>query len=96
MKEKGVIHWLSPNRGADNSSGFTGLPGGSRGWTAFRVPPPRAAVVPSTTLAPPAFGGVLQSSIRSPFSGSCTIMVQILTGPRTIKLIGLSVRCVRD
>jgi uncharacterized protein (TIGR02145 family) len=30
MKESGLCHWLTPNEGADNSSGFTGLPGGYR------------------------------------------------------------------
>ena len=30
MKETGNIHWQSPNTGATNSSGFTGLPGGNR------------------------------------------------------------------
>lgn len=30
MKETGTDHWLAPNEGANNSSGFTGLPGGMR------------------------------------------------------------------
>ena len=30
MKESGTLHWGSPNTGATNSTGFTGLPGGMR------------------------------------------------------------------
>lgn len=30
MKESGLVHWESPNTGATNESGFTGLPGGVR------------------------------------------------------------------
>ena len=30
LKETGISHWLAPNTGATNSTGFTGLPGGYR------------------------------------------------------------------
>ncbi|MDD4033351.1 MAG: FISUMP domain-containing protein [Candidatus Paceibacterota bacterium] len=30
MKETGTAHWMEPNSGATNESGFTGLPGGFR------------------------------------------------------------------
>ena len=36
MKETGIEHWLSPNTGATNSSGFTGLPAGE--FDAYFVP----------------------------------------------------------
>lgn len=37
MKETGITHWESPNTSANNTIGFTGLPGGSRemGYTGF-------------------------------------------------------------
>jgi uncharacterized protein (TIGR02145 family) len=30
MKSQGISYWSSPNTGADNSSGFSSLPGGYR------------------------------------------------------------------
>jgi uncharacterized protein (TIGR02145 family) len=32
LKESGTTHWLPPNTGATNASGFSGLPGGYRGY----------------------------------------------------------------
>jgi uncharacterized protein (TIGR02145 family) len=32
MKEIGVSHWISPNTGANDSTGFTALPGGFRAY----------------------------------------------------------------
>ncbi|MCX6227223.1 MAG: fibrobacter succinogenes major paralogous domain-containing protein, partial [Bacteroidia bacterium] len=33
MKETGTAHWLSPNTGATNESGFTAIPGGERTYS---------------------------------------------------------------
>jgi len=33
MKEVGETHWLTPNHSANNSSGFSGLPGGRRSYS---------------------------------------------------------------
>jgi uncharacterized protein (TIGR02145 family) len=33
MKEEGTSHWIAPNFGATNESGFTGLPAGQRWFT---------------------------------------------------------------
>lgn len=35
MKEAGTLHWTTPNDGANNSSGWSALPGGQRGVNAF-------------------------------------------------------------
>jgi len=32
LKEAGTVHWAAPNTGATNSSGFTALPAGERGY----------------------------------------------------------------
>jgi uncharacterized protein (TIGR02145 family) len=35
MKEAGTVHWISPNTGATNSSGFTALGSGAHAYTGF-------------------------------------------------------------
>jgi len=79
--------WASPNTGATNSSGFSGLPGGYRG--------------PSGTFGGSSLGywwGSTTSSI-GPY-GSCRNLVSnsstLFTPSNTHQKWGLSVRCVRD
>ena len=87
LKEAGLSHWISPNAGATNSSGFTGLPAGFRystdgkfwgvGWETYwwSVTPccPSAAWVSYLSFNVP-------NHIRT-------------NGPETI---GISVRCIKD
>ena len=35
LKETGTTHWASPNTGATNETGFTALPGGTRGYNGY-------------------------------------------------------------
>jgi len=81
MKETGTTHWLSPNTGATNSSGFIGLPGGSRetdgGFYDLRW-----------------YGDFWSSSQNSAANLNCfSSFVSLFTKE---KAIGLSVRCIRD
>ncbi len=87
MKEKGNEHWNSPNTGATNSSGFTGLPGGYRvhfngsflssGFTGFYW----TSTVSNTNRAHGKFLHYNSTEISSDTSK---------------KLNGFSVRCIKD
>jgi len=86
MKEIGTNHWNSPNSGADNSSGFSALPGGNRNfngefndlgddgywWTANQYDS----------------NGAFYHSLNYFYSGIYT--------NGDIKFFGYSVRCVKD
>jgi len=88
LKEAGTSHWNSPNLGATNSSGFTALPGGRRdiGTTFFQV----------------TYYGYwwLSSNVSgdaAPFRSLGNTSVEMLgIGGTYFKIMGLSVRCVRN
>ena len=88
LKEAGTTHWLSPNTGATNSSGFTGLPGGDRYpyGTLFNSINTEGYWWSSTEGAPTTAPYLIMGS-NSASAG--------LTGPSD-KNFAFSVRCVRD
>jgi uncharacterized protein (TIGR02145 family) len=87
MKEAGITHWISPNTGATNSSGFTALPGGLRGGPTgiFSGLGEKAYFWTSTAQAVDAiYGRILDSNDASS------------TTTWAFKYVGMSVRCVKD
>ncbi len=86
LKETGTTHWVSPNEGATNESGFTALPGGHRGTngTFYVVGIYGVWWSSSESSAASAWGQGVSNSVanvsRLPYR----------------KIYGSSVRCVRD
>jgi len=85
LKENGTVHWLTPNAGAENESGFSALPGGnlsSGGFSSFRS----AGYWWSSTEA---------SSTDASFMlmGSDNETAGINSGAKSK---GMSVRCIKD
>lgn len=86
MKEAGLAHWKIPNEGADNSSGFTALPGSWRENGRFEPPLGIAGLWWSSTMKDDKSQWTL--CLTSGFG-------MALTGPGSLSY-GLSVRCVKD
>ena len=87
LKESGTSHWLPPNAGATNSSGFTALPGGDRYYGgAFSTLLGEAANYWSTTEYP----GEVAWHRFVYYQNS-----QIYRGHDS-KRYGFSIRCVKD
>ncbi|MBP7102434.1 MAG: fibrobacter succinogenes major paralogous domain-containing protein [Bacteroidales bacterium] len=86
LKETGTTHWLSPNEGATNESGFTALPGGLRyGWGTFDYIGEDGFWWSSTeTSTINAFSRTLHD-----YDGDLDII-------NSNKVAGFSVRCVKD
>jgi len=83
LKETGTSHWLNPNTGATNTSGFTALPGGIRYPTNFQNLTSNGNWWSTTIYARPV-GRVLYSGNGNVLPGFCE------------KNYGYSVRCVKD
>jgi uncharacterized protein (TIGR02145 family) len=87
MKETGTMHWINPNTGATNSSGFSALPGGNRYYL-------------NGNFFSMGYAAIFWSStaVRS-YMAWTRILSNDRSGVRrfhTGKTGGLSVRCVRD
>jgi uncharacterized protein (TIGR02145 family) len=86
MKESGTFNWTAPNTGADNSSGFAGLPGGYRN--------------DDGTFSNFGYSGYWWSSTESvsPTAWYRTLLYinGSLLRSSTNKRLGFSVRCLRD
>ncbi len=90
MKEAGTTHWQSPNTGANNSSGFSALPGGSRGGNSSDG---------SFTLLGSSGGWWSSTPVSTDRAYVRILNYNIQTVNRNsdyLKSFGLSVRCVKD
>jgi uncharacterized protein (TIGR02145 family) len=86
LKEAGLTHWLSPNTGADNSTGFTALPAGIRYFEGtFSSVLSYAAI----------WAGTDSISNDAPFAGLYYGDAGFAIGHRN-KKHGFSVRCVKN
>lgn len=86
MKETGTVHWASPNTGATNKCGFTGLPGGSRGPNGVFYDLHDNGMWWTSTIKE-----TIMALIRSLHYND-----NMITSGWGLQQVGLSVRCVRD
>ena len=86
LKETGTTHWITPNTGATNETGFTALPGGNRlvSGTYFNFGYYGSWWNSTEGSTPDAYFRFMYYSNSNGYGGV------------TSKLFGLSVRCLRD
>jgi len=86
LKETGTTHWASPNTGATNETGFTALPGGRRyGDGSF-----------SNVGGNGFWWSATEYGASSPWGRYMGISYSGVLRSYDYKVVGLSVRCVRD
>jgi uncharacterized protein (TIGR02145 family) len=86
LKEVGTTHWMSPNTGATNESGFTALPSGNRNYFGNFDGTLQGSTAFWTTHDLNTFGGVFVL-----VSGNAEMITRGWG-----KLSGLPVRCIKD
>jgi uncharacterized protein (TIGR02145 family) len=86
LKEAGINHWLTPNKGANNSSGFTALPAGIRYFEGTF-----ASVFQFTGIWSSTETGTKDQWLMSLYFGDATFNISHRT-----KNHGFSVRCIKD
>ena len=87
MKEAGTAHWLSPNTGATNSSGFTALPGGFRNDD--------GGYFGSLTYSA-YFWSSSQSAAPTAWTRHLRYDFEVVSWPNHYKTYGFTGRCVQD
>lgn len=88
LKEEGLMHWMWPNRGATNSSGFTALPAGARYESGFTFMGEQACWWTATPSSSPEY-----AFYHYVDRNSATIDTYNIINHR---FKGFSVRCVKD
>jgi uncharacterized protein (TIGR02145 family) len=90
LKEAGTEHWLSPNTGATNESGFTALPGGFRAYYSAQYTAGLYMYIGGKTY--------FWTSTAQNW-GTCRIMLsystELIRSTKNV-LYGNSVRCIKD
>jgi uncharacterized protein (TIGR02145 family) len=86
MKESGSDHWLSPNTGATNESGFTALPGSIRTSYGTYEDIGEGTCFWTSTI----------SNVNSAWYRSLDYMAADLFGGSNLQLWGCSIRCIKD
>jgi uncharacterized protein (TIGR02145 family) len=86
LKETGTTHWRSPNEGATNESGFTGLPGGERFYKG------RFEVIGDMGF----WWSATESDSENAFYRGLQYISPNLIGVVYKKRDGYSVRCIKD
>lgn len=86
MKEIGLTHWITWNTGADNSSGFTGIPGGCRDYAGFFINMDLKGYWWSST----------EIDASNVWVRSLNYDSSLINNDQKSKISGYSVRCLKD